>query len=687
MRCDGPVWLYDSESTAPVCLEDAHIGDLAARGLKVMGNQGGHGICLCGSITSHDVDMTDARIEGTLGLVGAKISGSLTMAQMNLAPANRIALTGRLLSVGGSLVANGLCVTRGGIYMEGVNIGGLLLLAEANISNADGLALLLDHADVKLGLIAKALVAEGEVRLHHAQVSCQVNLAGSRLMNVQGDALRADHIVVNGAMLLNDMHAYGSVMLHGAKLDCTLNIYGLRVELEGEPRCGLSLTGALVDGRIIAQDVNVQGGMDLTASTVHDTVDLSGGRWEKSHRGATLRFDGGVFKGGIVARRRFECGGQVSIEDAVVDHSFNICDCEIGEAGQKSISAGGSAFRGDFLADRATMRGALDLTSCSVQGDVRLADSRLEGSPAQDSSRGSPADLRRGGRWRGTSVRLSNSNVAGSLDLRGSYVGHTIDLTSTKVGRTVDLSNTAMAVKAAPALVGPNMESAALRFLMRSGTTGAVLLNDASVGVFTDNGAAWAHVDQIAIEGFTYARLESTMNSAQRLQWLAKATSHYSPQPYEQLAESYRLEGKESDAREVRYAALRRSHGAAPALIRVSGVVQNLLIGYGYRPWRALAWAILFWLAGALYFQFAVGSCGSGAHAASGLCPINPTVHPTWDPFLYSLDLMTPLVSWGYESAWDVTGTSKIVVLLLSAVGWVLVTTIVAAVTRTLRRR
>ena len=59
---------------------------------------------------------------------------------------------------------------------------------------------------------------------------------------------------------------------------------------------------------------------------------------------------------------------------------------------------------------------------------------------------------------------------------------------------------------------------------------------------------------------------------------------------------------------------------------------------------------------------------------------------PHWDPVLYTLDLLVPLVDLGHERAWDPAGPDKAVAVLVMAAGWVLATTVVAGAGRALRR-
>ncbi|WP_173060959.1 hypothetical protein [Phytohabitans houttuyneae] len=114
---------------------------------------------------------------------------------------------------------------------------------------------------------------------------------------------------------------------------------------------------------------------------------------------------------------------------------------------------------------------------------------------------------------------------------------------------------------------------------------------------------------------------------------------------------------------------------------RIWGAVQDLAVGYGYRPGRAAAIFGALLLGGTAYFA-AVPDCAG----AGGLCPVNAGDQRTWDPFLYVLDVLVPIVDIGHEKAWNPNGPDKVVMIALLVSGWVYATALVAAAGRALSR-
>ena len=103
--------------------------------------------------------------------------------------------------------------------------------------------------------------------------------------------------------------------------------------------------------------------------------------------------------------------------------------------------------------------------------------------------------------------------------------------------------------------------------------------------------------------------------------------------------------------------------------------MQEITVGYGYRPLRAATWLIAF---------LAVGTLAFGLHHPP---PFPATAHPAFNPFIYTVDLLVPLVDLGLRNVYDPQGAQRWLAYLLIAVGWIFVTTIAAAIVRVLQRQ
>jgi hypothetical protein len=67
--------------------------------------------------------------------------------------------------------------------------------------------------------------------------------------------------------------------------------------------------------------------------------------------------------------------------------------------------------------------------------------------------------------------------------------------------------------------------------------------------------------------------------------------------------------------------------------------------------------------------------------------PLHRGEAPGFDPVLYTLDLLLPIIDFGQPGAFDPRGAQQWLAALLIAAGWILATTIAAGVTRVLSRQ
>jgi hypothetical protein len=218
-----------------------------------------------------------------------------------------------------------------------------------------------------------------------------------------------------------------------------------------------------------------------------------------------------------------------------------------------------------------------------------------------------------------------------------------------------------------------------LRFAPGRPPGGTVSLAGARVGKLVDSPSSWPTAPgRLSLRGFSYDGLAPAEEFPlrDRIAWLHAATPEYSPEPYEKLAAALRASGEDAEAREVLLAKQRRRRESLPIAGRVWGWIQDVTVGYGYRPGRAAVWMAVLWALGAVYF------------AAHRTPPPADTggYTPHWSPALYALDLLLPVIDLGQDNAWRESGTSQWVASALTLLGWMLATTAAAGASRLLRR-
>lgn len=243
----------------------------------------------------------------------------------------------------------------------------------------------------------------------------------------------------------------------------------------------------------------------------------------------------------------------------------------------------------------------------------------------------------------------------------------------------------------------------------RSGTV--MDLRGARVVRLWDSVDSWPDAGNLHLQGFCYGEIDddAPQDAKERIRWLRlQPSGQFFPQPYEQLANVLRKKGYEKAAKEVQIAKNvdRRRRGSMPLLLRPFHCLFGFLTGYGYRPWRPLAAALL--LIGVGWGLFHAGAregiimkVGTERFATVGE-QNGDFVQPSFHPLLYSFDIFLPVITFEQAKNWApnenaigrLVGDIPISGLVLCSytsflnlAGWILTTLFVATLTGTIRRR
>lgn len=257
------------------------------------------------------------------------------------------------------------------------------------------------------------------------------------------------------------------------------------------------------------------------------------------------------------------------------------------------------------------------------------------------------------------SINLRGARIAGRLSFHGAVLHAEKSAESNRSG--LHLSQ---------------LQAAELDLRAAQPIIGGVRLSNAQVGTLDDDRRVWPRY--IWLNGFTYDYIHADQNghvsSEDRLDWLNRDTLGYRPQPYEQLAAFYRRIGHDEDARRVLLAKQRHRRTTLRWSGQIFGQVLDWTVGYGYRPWLAAIW---------LAALLAVGTATFTIHRPH-LIPGGPM--PPFNAFIYTLDLLVPIGAFGIRNAYAPTGATQWLANALIAAGWILATTVIAGITRAIRR-
>lgn len=611
------------------------------------------------------VRLTGARVSGVLDLSFAEVRHAALLRgcvfeapvdlygartrQLNLAGSRLPGLRASDAQIDGPLWLED-CRFDGPLELIGARVDGALSLRSARLVAAD---LRADALTAARTVDATGLEVDGEILLRGARVDGVFTLDRAHLANPGRVALNADGIALRDGLFCHDLVAEGEVRLPDARVGRQLVLSGARLSNPGGVALGadrLQVDGAAA----LDAGFRAEGQVVLRSATIGGTLLLHGA--ELSDPGGTaLNAHLVNVASSLRAGEGFRARGRVSFDAAHIKGSADL-------NGARIINPGGQA----LSACRAQITGGLFCTrGFHAEGEIRLIDSTVGASAEFGGARLSNP----GGRAL-TAYGLKAGSVVDCCD--GFHAEGRISFAGARVGGELCFDDATISAPGEVALGCRQVRATVLRLTTRTPVEGTIDLRHTRVEVLRDDPARWPA--RSMLDGFAYATIETPGSVAARLGWLDGAEG-YQPQPYEQLAAAYRGMGRDAEARTVQLARQRRRRRTLPRPARVWGFVQDWAVGYGYRPLRAGLWLVGLLLVGTAVF---------GAHHPA---PLHGGEAPGFNPVLYTLDLLLPIIDFGQQGAFDPRGGQQWLAALLITAGWVLATTIAAGATRVLSRQ
>jgi hypothetical protein len=441
-------------------------------------------------------------------------------------------------------------------------------------------------------------------------------------------------------MRIHNARIGASMILSAARLD---NPAGVALSAGG-----LNVAGGLFMNRGFA----AIGEIRLYGANLAANLTVSGGTL-RNPGGIALNLDQatlGLFQGADLV-----CEGQVSLIGARIASDIDL---------RRSYLAG-SGEHPALVADRASIDGALILSGSRTHGELSLRTVRVgQRVLLTDSLLDNPG---------GTTFRLSRAQVAADVFCDGMISAGRIRVAGATIGGELSFKGARIRNATGIALDAPTLDAGELSLRLAEPTEGLVDLRHSRIKIFRDDPGCWPSM--LSIDGLTYEALEPRLPARRRLQWLTRDPNGHQPQPYEQLAAHYTAIGQPAEARHVMYASERIKSRAKTPLARTWNLLQDVTIGYGYQPWRAVAWLAVLVAAGSVVFTIMPPP------------PFVPGAAPHFNSVVYTLDLLLPVVDLGQKHAFNPSGAEQWFSYLLVAAGWVLVTTVAAGAARVLSRR
>ncbi len=524
------------------------------------------------------------------------------------------------------------CVFEQPIVLAEARLGGLTL----DGSSFPGIDAPNLEVDGDLGL--SRVTSSRTVRLTGARCHRDVRLSGARLRPGEGqqDALAAEHLTVDGSVVCDGgFEAAGTVTIAGARVSGAVRLDDATITAGGAQTIAFDGDGMTVGHDFSARGLEAAGEVRLVDVGIASTLELRGARLT-STEGAALRLDRAEIASSLYCDQGFTASGDIVAIGTHVKGSIYLNNAEVGRPAPAPGAAGpartGVALRlvrttvgGDFGCwEGFVAHGTLDLSRVSVAGEFRLLTTDLKGYPTA-------ADFTNG---RFTTLAISGDPPAGLLDF-----------------------------------------------------------TKAKADFFRD-GPAHRQSGDIVLDEFEYRAIQMNLVTVeQREQWLLRAMAAskrkadgdqdgYLPQPYDQLAEAYRRAGDDLAARRIHLAKYRQRNRVTSWrrwYSKLWNVLQDVVIGYGYAPLRALMWLIGLFAVGVLLFRY-----GAKPYAIADVHHHSFTLN---NSVAYTLDLLLPASSLQERQVWQSgNGLGEVAAASLVVSGWILTATVFTAAARVLQR-
>lgn len=621
-------------------------------------------------------------------------------------------------------------VEDGSVDLTDARITGSLVLTDSRLRHPGQRALFADRLAISGALLATGLDVVGQVRIPGARTGGNVNLSGASLSNPDGCALDGNGLQVDGNLMLGTdkmtgrrFVVRGGIFLPSAQVASDLSLRGAHLVPASEGNANWPLDDPYYESRtaLIADRIRVDGNLDLdqrfssrgmvrivngriggSLRLIEAEIDIADGR-SAPYDNSALFLNGTEVVGDFDARGA-RITGEIRLLDLRVARSMSLDGAYLANPGDDVLAARGCVIGSNFECRDADIYGSVSMQGARIGANVDLRASTLTkpGRYTRDQRVKPCLDIR--GITIGRDLICAGGqegsfSAVGEIRMQRADIGRQANFNGAMLGATDD----GVALNAFGARVPE------LLLLLAKPPVGRVVLRQAHCASLDDDANLWHASGALSLDGFQYDALRRSIRLADdaavllRLRWLRTALrGAYRPGPYEQLAAMLRSAGNDEHADTVllnkqryRYAAMAKGFHLLwlPVLVLVWSWLQRWMVGYGYRPVRALGWLVVLLAVGTLWF----GQVPSHCHLVVSdppsfrdyrFCPLtNQDDHLVWNSFLFTLDQLIPIVDFGNKNRWALTGVSQWLAATLQAAGWLLATTVATAVTRILRRQ
>lgn len=615
------------------------------------------GVRLRGAMVTGRLDLISATVESALVCEYCQFDEPLRLVEattrtVRLVHSRLAGFNGVRMQVVGILNLNGTLIERG-LWLDQARVTGQVSLRGATTrADAEGIAIaargLTVDGDVAM---CDGFLATGSVLVHRAQINGGLDCFNARFSYPGAVALDLSRTVIGAGIGANELIAEGELRMRGTRVMASVQLAGALLQNPGGDALGAG--GLEVRGGLWCREgFSAVGGVRLVGSQLGANVTFTDAKL--SHPGGVaLNLDHAAF-GDFDGARLEVSGGTISVSGARAAAGVNLEEARLNSGADKSFVLESAEIGGGLFFRRLHATGEVCVQTSRISGRILLEEARLDNASA-------------------TALRFSGIHADASLSCAGMRVRGGVKLTGSRCDQGIDLDGAILASEHQPALDATAITTTVLSLRPAAPIRGEVIFRHARIDLLRDDPTYWP--ERLRLEELTYQALDPRLPARERLGWLARDPDGPQPQPYEQLAALYTRLGQPAEASKVMYARERDQRAAESALNRVWSILQDVTVAYGYHPWRALAWLA------------ALLTVGSILYGLMPPVPLKPGEAPHFNPVIYTLDLLLPIVDMGQQNAFNPSGAEQWFSYVLITAGWILATTVAAGVARVTSRR
>ncbi|MFD0684188.1 hypothetical protein [Actinomadura fibrosa] len=497
----------------------------------------------------------------------------------------------------------------------------------------------------------------GHDRLVRAEVLVALLVGAVDSEPGQVAAVRLAGARITGSLNLGHAEVHVPLALTGCSFDEAPHLYWASMNSVHLMRCrlpGLVASGTRVDGHLWLEGSRISGGLWLDGANITGILNMSGVQLANPG-GDALLADRLTVEANVYCDQGFAANGEVRLPGARVGGQLIFREARLYNPSGAALYASRLDVAANVFCDGGfNAEGEVRLRGARVGGYLSFVGARLS---APDRTALNADDLAvetdvycSDGFTANGAVSFAGARVTGQLSLRGAHLNH-------EKGTALSLQR----LQAEEVLLRP-----------AEVIKGIADLSYARINLLRDDRETWPA--RLQLDGLQYETLEPPLTARERLAWLRRDSDGYAPQPYERLAQTYRALGLDADGRSVLLAKARDRRQTQGIPRKVVGWFQDVLVGYGYRPFRAASWLIGLLAFGTIVFSIHKPDVLDDGH------------HPHFNAFFYTLDLLLPIGSLGQEVEFAPKGVYQWIANLIVAGGLILGLTVAAGATRALSR-